>query len=384
MTKIVKLILIVSSTFFLISCIETNKTEKNNSVIEKISKDNYLKTIEELENDFFKNYWEIENLILEKLEMEGSSFFIENNCYDILGKFESTLPIYCEISEKLNTENHVDLLTSYLHLNDTANVRKHYNLIKDYPNAFIYKEFSNYHDSGVILEGKHISIKYDKRVEAFANAVFEHVNVIEDSMNQEWNGLLPPKIRVILLYSDGPGPYNINLNETYLSVKSRPISSSIDVAGHIFHETFHLVNSNLFNKNSGFEIGMDISSFKFLDEGYAQLVESKFKNTHNSNRSFVDRYSKNLLLTNSFDFKNLKTHWSELFSSQEIYIYSLAFSFSYFLEEKYGEDKLKALFLPKEKLMEDSWEEYTANYFGASIDTLIEEWKLKLKESSSQ
>jgi hypothetical protein len=247
-------------------------------------------------------------------------------------------------------------------------------------NAFIYQEFHKYQDSEKVLEGKYVSIKFDKRVEEFAKAVFSHVGSIEESMTQEWDGLLPPKVRVILLYSDGPGPYNINLNESYLPVKSTPISNSIDVAGHIFHETFHLVNSNLFNQNSNFEIGMEVNSFKFLDEGYAQLVESKFKKTFDLNRAKVDGYSRELVLANSFDFKDLKSKWSELFSSQEVSIYTLAYSFSYFLEAKYGEDKLKALFLPQAKVLEDSWVEYVENYFDITIDELIEEWKQKLKQ----
>lgn len=380
MKKITHFIFATLFMYSLISCNETSKTEKHNVQSETKSSDTYLNTIEELEKDFFNNYWEIENVILKKLKKEGSDFFIENNCYEILGKYESTLEVYCQIYEQVNAGGSADLLTSYLHLNDTENVKRQYDLMQNDQNAFIYQEFHKYQDSEKVLEGKYVSIKFDERVEEFANAVFAHVNSIEESMTQEWDGLLPPKIRVILLFSDGPGPYNINLNESYLPVKSTPISNSIDVAGHIFHETFHLVNSNLFNQNSNFEIGMEVNSFKFLDEGYAQLVESKFKKTFDLNRANVDGYSRELVLANSFDFKDLKSKWSQLFSSQEVSIYTLAYSFSYFLEEKYGEDKLKALFLPQAKVLEDGWVEYVENYFDITIDDLIEEWKQQLKE----
>lgn len=380
MIKIIHFIIAALFLCSLIGCNEVNKTKNKNVLIEVESSDAYLNTIEELEKDFFNNYWKIEDIVLEKLKKEGSEFFIKNECYDILGKFESTLEAYCQICEKLKVGNHPDLLTSYLHLNDTKNVKKQYELMQNDPNAFIYREFHNYKDSEKVLEGKYVSIKYDERVEEFANAVFAHVNTIEESMTQEWNGLLPPKVRVILLYSDGPGPYNINLNESYLPVKSKPISSSIDVAGHIFHETFHLVNSNLFDQNSNFDIGMEVNSFKFLDEGYAQLIESKFKNTYKLNKANVNQYSKELMLANTFDFKNLKSKWHELFSSQDVSIYTLAYSFSYFLEEKFGEEKLKALFLPRTKVSEDSWVEYVENYFDATIDDLIEEWKQQLKQ----
>lgn len=198
-------------------------------------------------------------------------------------------------------------------------------------------------------------------------------------MDQEWKGLLPPKVRVILLYTDGPGPYNINLNESYLPVKSSPVGNSIQVAGHIVHETFHLVNSNLFEQNSHLEIGMDVNSFKFLDEGYAQIVESKFMNTLDEKRELVDGYTRELLLKDTFEFKDLRSKWSELFSNQEESIYTLACSFSYFLEDKYGEEMLKRLFIPQSKLEEDSWVEYVENYFDAPINVLIEEWKQKIK-----
>lgn len=353
-----------------------NENQLNNEV--SAGKDRFLKDVEELDKDFFENYWQLEKMVLKQLKKEGPEYFIENNCYDILGKFESTLRVYCQICEKLNVGNTTDLLTSYLHLNDVENVKKQYDLMQNDQNAFIYKEFYKYKDSGKILEGEYVSIKYDERVEEFATAVFAHVNSIENFITQEWNGLLPPKVRVILLYSDGPGPYNVNLNETYLPVKSRPLSSSIEVAGHIVHETFHLVNTNLIEQKSDFEIGMEINSFKFLDEGRAQLIESKFMNKFNENRTTVDAYSREIMLANSFDLKDLKSKWTVLFSSQEINIYPLAYSFSYFLEEKYGEERLKALFLPTANIPEDSWLTYVENYFGSSMDSLIEEWKQKL------
>jgi len=387
MKKTIPLILLSVILYSLVSCKAQNKTqETTNKVQTDINlvqkKDAYLKKIEDLNKDFFKNYEEIEKVVLSKLEKEGSEYFIKNNCYDILGKYESTLELYCQICEKLNFDNTGGLLTSYLHLNDTGNVKKQYELMQNDENAFIYKEFHKYQDAGIVLESKYISIKYDKRVKAFANAVFTHVNDIETFITQEWNGLLPPKIRVILLYSDGPGPYNPNLNETFLAVKSRPISSSLEVAGHIVHETFHLVNINLLGQKCKFDIDNAMNSFKFLDEGSAQLIESKFMNTFNEYRIEADDYSKKIVISNSFDFKDLKTKWFELFSSPDVHIYNLAYSFAYFLEEKYGEEKYKTLFLPTTKISEDNWLEYVENYFGLSVDELIEEWKQKLKQKS--
>jgi hypothetical protein len=367
---------IILSLFLLGSCLNNNSS--NNKEAEK--KDIFLETIEKLQKDNFKNYWEIEKMIIRKLEKDGSEFFIENNCYEILGKYESTLETYCKICENQTEVNRVNLLTSYLHLNELEKVKKQYELMQNDENAFVYKEFHKYKDSGKNLESKYISIRFDERVEEFANAVFSHANEVEEFMTKEWKGLLPPKTRVMLLYSDGPGPYNTNLNETYLPVKSRPISSSKKEAGAIVHETFHLVNVNLLQQKCKFDIDWGMNSFKFLDEGYAQLIEGKFLNTHNENRIMVDNYSRQIILTTSFDFKELKTKWKELFSSPDVSIYSLAYSFAYFLEDKYGEEKHKALFLPTENITEDTWLAYVENYFDSSLDKLIEEWKEKLLE----
>jgi hypothetical protein len=366
--------------FVILSCSSRSNDRKDTQLkkngVDKL--DNYLKTIEELNKDFSNNYWEIEKIIIDKLEKDGFEFFIENNCYEILGKYESTLKAYCQICEKQREFNRVNLLTSYLHLNDTENVKKQYELMQNDENAFVYKEFHKYKDSGKTLESKYVSIKFDERVEEFAYTVFTYINDVEEFITQEWEGLLPPKIRVMFLYSDGPGPYNSNLNETYLPVKSRPISRSINEAGAIVHETFHLVNINLLGQKCKFDIDWGMNSFKFLDEGYAYLIENKFLNTNIENRKMVDDYSRQILLTTSFDFKELKTNWKELFSSPDVITHHFANSFAYFLEDKYGEEKHKALFFPTKNVVQDNWLAYVENYFGLSMDDLIEEWKQKL------
>ncbi|MGL1891253.1 MAG: hypothetical protein OCD02_06465 [Spirochaetaceae bacterium] len=345
----------------------------NNEVAE--GKDGFLIDIEELEKNFFKNYWEIEKLVVNKLDTEGSEYFITNNCYYILGKFDSTLEVYCQICEQVDTD--APLLTSYFHLNDIKNVEKQYRKYEESGSeiAYIYKEFYKYKDSENTLESKYISIKFDERASEFANAVFTHVINIEEFITQEWKGLLPPKIRAIFLYSDGPIPYNANLNETYMPVKSIPLSSVKQFAAYIVHETFHLVNTCLLEQKCKFNIEMGMNSFKFLDEGYAQLIESRFMNTLNENREEIDKYSKNIVLDNSFDFYELKTKWIELLS---VHTNNLAYSFAYFLDDKYGREKHKALFLPKKVIHEDSWLEYVENYFGLSIDNLIDEWKQQI------
>lgn len=172
------LIIFALLPFMLICCGQRAETKEKDAQIDKIDPEQYLKTVEELKADYFNNYWEIETATLNQLQIKGADYFVENNCYEILGKFESTLEYYCQICETLDTCNTADLLTSYLHLNDTANVRKQYESMQHEANAFIYKDFSKYEDSGEKLEGKHVSIKFDYRVEPFANALFDHVDIM--------------------------------------------------------------------------------------------------------------------------------------------------------------------------------------------------------------
>jgi len=339
--------------------------------------DNYLSTIEELNQNFFKNYWEMEKIVVAKLAEEGQQYFIDNKCYDILCKFEPTIKAYCEIMEKLN-EKPGWLLEFYMHLNDMENVKKHMELLKDDPQCFIYNNFQNYQDSGRILGNKLITIKFDHRITEFAEQLHEFVNGAEIFMNQEWGNLLPPKIRVILIDSEGWGPYNADLNEMYFPVRNRPVQQ---IAGDIVHETFHFINSYLIRKASGFKCTAEENSFKFLDEGYAYIVEDKFSNNREKYRPTADNYAKEIAVAGSFNFLDLKSKWVELFSAKEIRIYLLAESFVYFLEDKFGAEKLKNLFLPKSKIEENSWLEYVENYFGAELDVLIEEWKQKLINS---
>jgi len=336
--------------------------------------DNYLSTIEELNKDFFKNYWEMEKIIVAKLAKDEQQYFIDNKCYDILGKFEPTIKAYCEIMEKLN-EKPGWLLEFYMHLNDMENVKKHQELLKDDPLCFIYNDFQNYQDSGRILGNKLISIKFDHRITEFAEQLHDYANGAETFMKQEWVNLLPPKIRVILIDSEGWGPYNADLNEMYFPVQNRSVSR---IAGDIVHETFHFINSYYIRKASSFKCSAEENSFKFMDEGYALLIDDKYSNKTEEHRIISDKYAKEIAVAGSFNFLDLKSKWVELFSAKEIIIYRLARSFVYFLQDKFGAEKLKNLFLPNSKIEEKSWLEYVENYFGRELDVLIEEWKQNL------
>lgn len=159
-----------------------------------------------------------------------------------------------------------------------------------------------------------------------------------------------------------------------MAVKSLPIENSKEVAASIVHETFHLVNKHLLESKSNFKIDMYTNSFKLFDEGYAQLIQAKFMNNQLDIRKSTDAYTKNIALTNSFNFYDLKTKWTELFSNKDVYIYKLAFSFSCFLEDKFGINRVKNLFLPTEIIIDNSWQEYVINYFNTSIDNLINDW----------
>ncbi|MCK4980891.1 MAG: hypothetical protein KAS62_10880, partial [Candidatus Delongbacteria bacterium] len=336
-------------------------------------KDKYLEKMEEWNKDFFKNYLKMEKKILAQLKKYGQEYFILNDCYQILGRFEPTLETYCEICEKLG-KNEGNLLQHYLHLNDIPNVKKQQKFIKGSEHYFIYKDFHKYQDSGEVLESKYVSIKYDKRIEKLANMVFEQTGLIDKFITKEWKGMLPPKVRVIFMNHNGPGPYNGDLNETYLPVKGMNKSDVVNMAGDIVHETFHLANCEIIKKTKfGYDWGMN--SFKLLDEGYAQLIQYKFIGENANTKKKTDYYSQQTAIKRAFNFYDMKDKWTKLFSENKTNIYALALSFAYFLEDKFGHDKFKNIFFPLQDVKEDSWLEYTENYFGHKIDDLIKEWK---------
>jgi|GEM_PF-4362791 len=341
-------------------------------------KDEFQNQIEKLNKDFFRYYWEMEKILVSQLKKEGQEYFLNNREYIIhLSRFEPTLKDFCEICEK--TGNTGGLFLSYLHLNDIENVKIHLKKGKDSPHHFIYKDFHKYQDSGKVLKSKYISIKYDKRVERFTNWVYEKTGEIDKFLEKEWKGMLPPVIRVIFMAHRGPGPYNIYLNETYLPVKGMKKKDVLSGVRDIFHETFHLTNTNMIKKNANFEYDWNMDSFKLLDEGYAQLIELKFGHDDKEKRKRTDYYSWGIASEGVFNFYDLKDKWAELFSKdQKIDTYSLALSLSYFLEEKFGHEKLKNLFFPKKKIKENTWLEYAENYFGNKMTDLIDEWKAYL------
>lgn len=79
--KIIVLLTILFAS--LVGICQTNNSS-NNEKTEK--KDDFLGTVEELQKDYFKNYWEIEKIVIAKLEKEGAEYFIENNNYNILAQ----------------------------------------------------------------------------------------------------------------------------------------------------------------------------------------------------------------------------------------------------------------------------------------------------------
>lgn len=342
-------------------------------------KDTYLNKIKKLNKNFFKNYWEMEKLIVAQLEKEGKEYFIKNDCYGILARFEPTVKVFCEILEELGYANG-GIVDFYLHLNDMKNVKLQIEKGKGNPNFSIYKDFHKYQDSGEVLRSKYVSIKYDKNVRRFAKWVFDQAERIDCFLDNEWHGYLPPVIRVIFMTHRGNGPYNPDLNETYLPVKGMNKIWVKFMTGAIVHETFHLVNAELIRRNCKFGYDTQMNSFKFLDEGYAQLIQAKFSNDTADQRIKADYYSRKTSIKGEIDFSDLLDNWGEA----KGYTYALALSFAYFLEDKFGAEKHKNLFLPAKKIKENSWRDYAENYFGKKIDDLVDEWKEEvIKDSSS-
>lgn len=345
-------------------------------------KDEFQKQIEKQYKNFFKNYWEMEKTVISQLKNKGHVYFLDNrHMIEYLRMFEPTLKDFCEICEKIG-HNQGWLLNEYLHINDMKNVKVQLKFWKPYPQYSIYKDWGKYQDSGNVLESKYLSIKYDRRVERFAQWVFEKAKDIDKFIEQEWKGIHPPKIRVFFMAHKGAAPYDRFLNATYLPVKSEKKVDVLLRTSTIIHETFHLINSHLITQKAKFKYDWNMNSFKLLDEGYAQLIQFKFTNNTYDERKRVDYYSLKILKDDDFNISDLQDKWAELFNEkQEIAIYELALSFSFFLENKFGHEKLKNVFLPKKKIKENSWLEYVVNYFGNKISDLLDEWKHTLSNN---
>jgi len=354
--------------------------------------DSFLSKLQTLKRDFFKNYYELEEMVDLKLQLNGAEYFIKNNCYSILGKFESTLSEYCKICSELYESKIFDddfgLLLSYLHLNDVKNVKRIKNLMKKKKDNyyFIIKDYDGFQCSCENLKGNIVSIKFDKRVENFAKYIFEDIPKVEEFIISEWKSLLPPRIFITLLYCDGPGPYNANMNASYFPVKSMKNikkHKELYTAG-IIHETFHLVNYNLVNNKCRFQVDDETYAYKFLDEGYAELIESKYLDCTIKKRTFADEYTRKIIKKNQFKLDDLKNKWDELFNDEvnhlSISTYRLATSFAFFLKDKFGEEKYKNLFIMVPEYHADSWIEYVEKYFQFKLDDLMEEWKIKINK----
>ncbi|MCK4357513.1 MAG: hypothetical protein KAW92_01980 [Candidatus Cloacimonetes bacterium] len=78
-----------------------------------------------LKKNIYGNHYKLENLIKTQLDEEGLDFFKDSET--VLGRFESTLPKFCKACENniqnLNQYMLINLLFSYVHLNDLKNAR---------------------------------------------------------------------------------------------------------------------------------------------------------------------------------------------------------------------------------------------------------------------
>ncbi|MDA3885613.1 MAG: hypothetical protein PF638_08475 [Candidatus Delongbacteria bacterium] len=344
-------------------------------------KDKYLEKMAEWNVNFFKNYKKMEKKIVAQLDKKGDEYFILNDCYQMLARFEPTFKKYCEICEKLG-KNEGNLLHHYLHLNDMDKVVEQQKFLKNDPNYSKYKEFHKYQDSGEILENKYVSIRYDERVENIASWLFEKSGKIGRFVAKEWKGMFPPEIRIMVLDESGVASFNSELNKVYLPVKDVKKYDILNISGKIIHEVFNMISSEIISKSKfGYDKGMN--SFKLLEEGYAQLIQYKFDNRDLDKIKKVDYYSRSIAIKGNFNFYEMKNKWDELFNKNKIDLYYLSLSFAFFLDNKFEDEKYKKLFFPINHMEEKSWLNYTEKYLNSKIDDLIDEWKLVLTENEA-
>jgi menaquinone-dependent protoporphyrinogen IX oxidase len=344
-------------------------------------KDKYLDKMEEWNENFFKNYKKMEKKIVVQLEKYGQQYFILNDCYQLLGRFDPTIKAYCEVCEMLG-KNEGGLLQYYLHLNDIPNVKIQQKFLENSQHYLIYKDFDKYQDSGEVLKSKYVSIKYDKNIEEIANLVFEKTGKIDRFIAKEWKGLLPPVFRIIFMNHTGQRSFNAELNETYLPVKGMKKSDVKHLVEDIVAEIFHLISSEIIMKTKfGYDLSMN--SFRLLDEGYLQLVQFNFNKEKDDTKKRIEYYSREIVVKGVLNFYDMKDKWTKLLDDNSINIYDLVISFAFFLEDKFEYEKFKKIFFPVEDLEENSWLEYAENYFGHKINHLIDEWKQALIDNEA-
>ncbi len=345
-----------------------------------------------LKKNIYGNHYELEKLINAQLEDEGLDFFKDSET--VLGRFESTLPKFCKACEKniqnLNQYMLINLLFSYVHLNDLKNARRIRQILKeagfDDERPTMLDGIDDFLPSTNSFQGKYIIAKYDKRIEDLGKYLISDLGKVEEFIIKEWKDFLPKRMFFNLINGIGPSPFNLSICETYFKVghfyKSKFILDYF--SGGVVHEISHFIKNNFLK----FPIQKaEISSYKFIDEGYAEWKRTEYLKKHSEYKIYADNCAYHILRNNLFLLFDLKNKWSKImFSYLNFPILETATSFTYFLEDKFGYDKINKIWeaVPSYKNVK-TWNEYLKSYFGTDLEDLMQEWKEKiLKNKGNQ
>jgi len=243
----------------------------------------------------------------------------------------------------------------------------------------------DYQPSEKKIQSKIITCKYDKQIEELGIFLLQDLDKIEQFVTKEWGDMLPGKMYFNLVDSIGPSPFNSCLNDAYFKVGHYFKSNFIKeyFSSTIVHEIGHYVESN-YLKRASFQItNEEISSYKFIAEGYQEWKRTEYIDKHNEYGIYADNCAFHMLSSSFFILNDLIEQWIKImFDYLNFPIYETATSFTYFLEKKLGYDKINNIF----KSIHDysnakNWNDYLNGYFNRELIDLMNEWKKEIIEN---
>jgi hypothetical protein len=188
----------------------------------------------------------------------------------------------------------VSLLLTYAHLNDLKNAKHIRKMLRE---KGVDKErptwldgVDDFQPSKNIFQGKLITAKYDERIDDLGQFLIGDFDKIEEFIIQEWGKVLPKKMYFNFIDGVGPSPFNGNLCDAYIKIghfyKSKFIRDYL--SSTIVHEIIHYLE-RYYLINSSFPLSKDdISSYKFIDEGYAEWKRTEYLKKHSEYKVYTD------------------------------------------------------------------------------------------------
>jgi hypothetical protein len=120
----------------------------------------------------------------------------------------------------------------------------------------------------------------------------------------------------------------------------------------------------------------ELGFFKFIDEGYAEWKRTECCNNHLEHKIFTNNFATHFFRNKLCTLEEMIQNWAKIMVKSNFPMYDVATSFTYFLENKYGYDKVNIFWkmipsYPAVKTMS----EYFTTYYGTALIALMREWK---------